>query len=109
MGSYKVQVTVKEVRGRCAAGYAPGDSFTAEGFYIAPGQSVRVCLHALGSMLTLLSPLLKGVPARQLGIDTEDDVGYAQCPDPGKPYTCRGTVAFELRREELKEEVSSLT
>ncbi len=109
MGSYKVQVTVKEVRSRCAAGCALGDSFTVEGFYIAPGQSVRVCLHALSSMLTLLSPLLKGVPARQLGIGTEDDVGYAQCPDPGRPYTCRGTVVFELGREELKEEISSLT
>jgi len=56
----------------------------------------------LASMLTLLSPFLKGVSAKVLGIGKEDDVGYVQCPDPGKPYTCGGTVVFELRREEIK-------
>jgi hypothetical protein len=53
-------------------------------------------------MLTLLSPFLKGVPARQLGIGTGDDVGYVQCPDPDGTYTCGGTVVFELRRERLE-------
>ena len=53
-------------------------------------------------MLTLLAPLLKGAPARDLGIGGEDDVGYAQCPDPGEPYTCGGTVVFELRRERIE-------
>jgi len=60
-------------------------------------------LYALASMLTQLSPFLKGVSARDLGIGGEDNVGYAQCPDPGKPYTCGGTVVFELRREKIKE------
>jgi len=27
-----------------------------------------VCIHALSSMLTLLAPFLKGVPARALGL-----------------------------------------
>jgi len=31
-----------------------------------------------------------------------DDVGYVQCPGPGEPYTCGGTVVFELRGERLK-------
>jgi hypothetical protein len=56
-------------------------------------------------MLTLLTPFLKGVSARALGIGKEDDVGYMQCPDPGEPYTCRGTVVFELKREKLSENV----
>jgi len=50
-------------------------------------------------MLTLLSPFLKGVSAKTLGISSEDDVGYVQCPDPGRPYTCGGTVVFRLVRE----------
>jgi uncharacterized repeat protein (TIGR04076 family) len=52
-------------------------------------------------MLTLLTPFLKGVSTRALGIGKEDDVGYVQCPDLGEPYTCGGTVVFELRREEV--------
>jgi hypothetical protein len=54
-------------------------------------------------MLTLLAPLLKGIPATALGIGKQEDTGYAQCPDPGKPYTCGGTVIFELKREKIKE------
>ena len=50
-------------------------------------------------MLTLPAPLLEGVPATALGIGREDDTGYVQCPDPGKLYTCGGTVVFELKRE----------
>jgi hypothetical protein len=47
-------------------------------------------------MLTLLAPFLKRVSARTLGIGRVDDMGYVQCPDPGEPYTCGGTVVFEL-------------
>jgi uncharacterized repeat protein (TIGR04076 family) len=94
---FRVRVCVSEVRGRCALGYRPGECFTVEGFYISEvGRGV--CIHALASMLTLLAPFLKGVSARTLGIGRVDDVGYVQCPDPGEPYTCGGTVVFELRR-----------
>jgi len=98
--SYRVKVRVKEVKGKCAIGYKPGECFTVEKYYIRDvGRGV--CIHALASMLTLLSPFLKGVSARTLGIGTEDDVGYVQCPDPGKPYTCGGTVVFELSRDKI--------
>jgi len=98
---YRVYITVKEVQGYCAIGYKPGDSFIVERYYISPNQNVKICLHALNSMLTLLMPLIKGISAKTLGIGKEDDIGYVQCPDPGKPYTCGGTVIFELRREEV--------
>jgi len=98
---YRVEVVVKEVRGRCALGYRPGDRFTVEKYYIAGSGGKPICLHALSSMLTLLSPFLKGVSAKELGIGSEDDIGYIQCPDPGKPYTCGGTVIFELKRSEI--------
>jgi len=101
-GGYVVEVTVKEVRGFCALGYRPGDGFVVERFYIKELRGKPVCLHTLSAMLTLLSPFLKGVSARELGIGSEDEVGYLQCPDPGKPYTCGGTVVFELRRRQVE-------
>jgi uncharacterized repeat protein (TIGR04076 family) len=78
-------------------GYRPGDCFVVERYYIID-VGKGVCLHALCSMLTLLMPFLKGVSAKVLGIGKENDVGYVQCPDLGEPYTCGGTVVFELRR-----------
>ena len=103
VSKYRVYVFVKDVRGYCAAGYKPGDMFVIERFYIEPVRGTRICLHALSSMLTLITPFLKGVSARVLGIGEEDDVGYIQCPDPGEPYTRGGTVIFELRREKIVE------
>jgi uncharacterized repeat protein (TIGR04076 family) len=97
---YRVVVRVKEVRGRCAMGYQPEDTIVVERFYIKEAGK-GVCLHALAAMLTLLAPYLKGVPATALGIGKEEDAGYAQCPDPGEPYTCGGTVIFELKREKI--------
>ena len=55
---YRVVVRAREVRGRCAIGYQPGDAFTIERFYIREAER-GVCLHALAAMLTLLAPLLK--------------------------------------------------
>ena len=83
---YCVRVCVKGVRGRCAMGYKAGDCFLAEYFYIS-NTGRAVCIHALSSMLTLLTPLLKGVSARALGIGREDNVGYVRRPGPGKPHT----------------------
>jgi len=95
---YIVEVVIKEVKGFCAIGYKPGDKFVIENYYVRSNQEKPICLHALNSMITILMPLLKGVSAKDLGIGFEDDVGYVQCPDPGKPYTCGGTVVFELKR-----------
>ena len=100
---YRIRVTVKEVKGKCALGYKTGDMFIIEQYYIEPVKQTRICLHALSSMLTLISPFLKGIPGKDLGIGKEEDVGYVQCPDPGPPYTCGGTVVFELKRETLNE------
>lgn len=93
----ELRVMVEEVRGRCAAGYKPGDEFLLRDFYVERMQDVRICLHALSSMLTLISPLLKGVPPASLGIGS-DETAHVQCPDPGPPYTCGGTVVFRLLR-----------
>jgi len=102
MTKYKIHIKVKQVHGVCVAGYKPGDEFIIEQFYIKPRQESRICLHALNSMLTLLTPFLKGISAKTLGIGKEDNIGYIQCPDPGEPYTQGGTVIFELRREAIE-------
>jgi len=75
-------MTVKEVRGLCALGYRLGDGFVVERFYIKEARGKPVCLHALGAMLIPLSPFLKGVSARELGIGPEDNVDHVQCPGP---------------------------
>jgi uncharacterized repeat protein (TIGR04076 family) len=55
--------------------YELGDCFTVEKFYV-PDAGKGICIHLLSSMLTLLSPLLKGVSARVLGIGEQGGVGY---------------------------------
>ena len=98
-GLYEVVIEVIDVRGKCAAGYKPGDKFTIKGFYIEPNEcNMKICIHALTSMMSLLSPFIHGVSARLLGIGDKDDEGYIQCPDPGKPYTCGATVVFKIKR-----------
>ena len=94
----KVIIEVVEVRGKCAAGYKPGDKIVLNGFYIVSNKSATICLHALSALMSLLSAFAHGASARDLGIGSTDDEGYLQCPDPGKPYTCGGTVVFKLRR-----------
>jgi len=57
----------------------PAGGALVERFYIK-GAGKGVCLHALAAMLTLLAPLLKGAPARALGIGKEEDTGYTRRP-----------------------------
>ncbi|HDN01622.1 MAG TPA: TIGR04076 family protein [Candidatus Bathyarchaeota archaeon] len=94
---YQVEVIVEKVRGKCPL-YRPGDSFTVEGYFIKPGRT-PVCIHAFSAMLTLLSAFSHGSSAVDLGIGSNEDVGYLQCPDPGPPYTHGGTVTFRLVRK----------
>lgn len=101
MTSYRVRVVVKEVRGYCALGLKPGDEFVIEKFYVLNRRKTGICLHALIGMTSLLLPFLKGASARELGISVDDDIGFVQCPDSGRPYTSGGTVVFELRREKI--------
>jgi len=61
-------------------GYKLGDCFTVERFHVSD-VGKGICIHALSSMLTLLSLLLKGVSAKILGIGEQDDIGRVQCPD----------------------------
>lgn len=98
---YRLKITVKDIRGECPV-YKLGDKIVIEEPKIVVEESDAICIHALASMLTMLVPLSRGVSFKELGLAKgEDEVGYIQCLDPGKPYTTGGTVIFEIRREKL--------
>jgi len=96
-------IIVKEIRGECPV-FKVGDRIVIEGPNIVPEKTDALCVHALGSMLSLVIALGRGVSFKELGLAKEEgNVGYVQCLDPGPPYTLGGTVIFEIRRERLRE------
>jgi len=99
---YRLVVTVKKVRGTCPV-FKVGDKIIIESPKIIPEKTDALCVHALGSMLSMIIALSHGVSFKELGLAVEeDDVGYVQCLDPGPPYTLGGTVLFEIRREAME-------
>jgi len=96
---HRLVLTVKEIRGRCPV-HKVGDKIVVESPKIDTAQTDTLCVHALGSMLSMLVPLARGVSFKDLGLAVEDgNIGYVQCLDPGPPYTLGGTVIFEIKRE----------
>ena len=102
MKKYRVRAKVVRITGTCPI-YKVGDEIVIDRFFIDTQKSKNVCIHALSALLSLLSAYLHGNSAIDLGIGKEENKGYMQCPDPGPPWTCGGTVLFELIREEIKE------
>jgi uncharacterized repeat protein (TIGR04076 family) len=95
----KLILTVKEIRGKCPV-HKLGDKIVVESPEIVTDKTDALCIHALGSMLSVLVPLARGVGFKELGLTgKEGNVGYIQCLDPGPPYTLGGTVIFEIKRE----------
>jgi uncharacterized repeat protein (TIGR04076 family) len=95
----RLVLTVKEVRGRCPV-HKVGDRIVVEVPKIDTANTDTLCVHALGSMLSMLVPLARGVSFKDLGLAVQEgNVGYVQCLDPGPPYTSGGTVLFEIKRE----------
>ncbi|MFQ5758214.1 MAG: TIGR04076 family protein [Candidatus Bathyarchaeia archaeon] len=96
---YRLVITVKEIRGNCPV-FSIGDRIVIETPEIVPEKTDTLCVHALGSMLSMIIALSRGVSFKELGLAREEgDVGYVQCLDPGPPYTLGGTVVFEIKRE----------
>jgi len=99
---YRLILAVKEIRGKCPV-HKLGDKIVVESPKIVTGETDALCVHALGSMLSMLVPLARGISFKDLGLArTEGNVGYVQCLDPGPPYTPGGTVIFEVKREQPK-------
>ncbi len=97
--TYHLVITAKEIRGHCPV-FKLGDKIVIESPSIIPERTDALCVHALGSMLSMIIALSRGISFKELGLAKEEgDVGYVQCLDPGPPYTLGGTVLFEIRRE----------
>jgi len=98
---YRLIITVEEIRGRCPV-FKVGDKIIVEEPEIITEKTDRLCVHAFGSMLSMIIPLSRGVGFRELGLAKEEpEVGYVQCLDPGPPYTSGGTVVFKIEREKI--------
>ncbi len=98
---YRLVVRVKEIRGKCPV-FKVGDKIVIESPHIIPQETDAICVHALGSILSMIVALSHGVSFKELGLaQKEGDIGYVQCLDPGPPYTPGGTVTFEIRRKPL--------
>ena len=98
---YRLVITVKEIRGNCPV-FNVGDRMVVESPKIVVDKTDNICVHAFGCMLSMIVPLSRGISFKTLGLATEEDEkGYIQCLDPGKPYTDGGTVLFEIRRERI--------
>lgn len=99
--TYRLVITAKAIRGKCPV-FKIGDKIVADVPKIIPQKTDALCVHALGSMLSMIVSLSKGVSFKELGLaKDEGEVGYVQCLDPGPPHTSGGTVLFEIRREEV--------
>jgi uncharacterized repeat protein (TIGR04076 family) len=95
----RLVLTVKEVRGHCPV-HKVGDRIVVDVPKIDVANTDTLCVNALGSMLSMLVPLSRGVSFKDLGLAVQEgNVGYVQCLDPGPPYTAGGTVIFEIKRE----------
>ena len=98
---YRLIITVKEIRGNCPV-FKVGDRIVMESPRIIVKKTDNICVHALGSMLSMIVPLSRGISFKSLGLTRrEEEKGYLQCLDPGKPYTDGGTVLFEIKREKI--------
>jgi len=95
----RLVITAKEIRGKCPV-FKIGDKITVETPKIVLKETDAFCVHAFGSMLSMITASSRGISFKELGLTTKDgDVGYVQCLDPGTPYTDGGTVIFEIRRK----------
>jgi len=62
-------------------------------------RSTANSVNTTAAMPMLLSAFLHGASATELGIGSQETIGYIQCPDPGPPCTKGGTVLFKLKQE----------
>lgn len=101
--TYRLIITAKEIRGKCPV-FKIGDKIAIDVPEIILQKTSALCVHALGSMLSMIVALSRGVSFKELGLAKEEgEVGYVQCLDPGPPYTLGGTVVFEIKRETMRQ------
>ena len=98
---YRLIIIVEEIRGKCPV-FKVGDKIIVEEPEIITKKTDTLCVHAFGSMVSVIIPLSRGVSFKELGLAKEEETGYVQCLDPGPPYTSGGTVVFKIEREKIQ-------
>jgi len=68
---YRLVVTVKEIRGKCPV-FKVEDKIVIESPNIVPEKTDALCVHALGSMLSMITALSHGIGFKELGLAHED-------------------------------------
>ena len=94
-----IEITVHQIRGRCPV-FKVGDKIVIDGPRIVLERTNALCVHALPVLLHYVPALEHGVKPVELDITKAEDPdhAYLQCPDPGEPFTCGGTVIFRLKK-----------
>ena len=101
--SFKLVITVEDIKGRCPA-YKKGDKVVLDrGFKFNLKETTACCMHSLGPIMPFYCALAKGVPPKMMGLASSEDRGgakaYIHCPDPCEK-TGGGTVLFSVERVE---------
>jgi len=87
---YDIKITVKSLKGNCAAGYKVGDYFYLKGPHLVAGQPKEICVYALGALIPYLTVFCR----KTLAEDWINNKKELQCPDN------INTVIFEITRIE---------
>ena len=88
---YDIKLTVKSVKGFCAAGYKPGDHFyIRDGIMVEPGEPKGICMYALPALL----PYMTAFSRKTMPEDWINSKQELQCPDN------TNAVVFSLERSE---------
>lgn len=92
-----VIIKVEEIKGSCPI-FHKNDRIVIKNAIIDLQNTDAVCIHAIHSLVHFALALREGADPEKLGLTTEGDKAYVQCPDPGPPYTLGGTVVFSIKR-----------
>ncbi|KKM10056.1 hypothetical protein SY88_15535 [Clostridiales bacterium PH28_bin88] len=84
----RVEVKVREVKGKCSAGYKVGDAFFINDPVVASDGETPLCSYAISAMLPYLSAFCRKTDE----VDWINSLKELQCPD------CKNTVTFSLTR-----------
>jgi len=85
---HKLKITVKSVKGNCAAGYKVGDYFLVEEPMIVPAKPDGLCMYAIPAFIPYLTAYYRETPSDDW-INMKQEL---QCPDS------TNTVIFGLER-----------
>lgn len=93
--SHKVRVTVKEIRGKCEAGFKAGDEILFIGDNVIKGQSEIKCIYGINAIWPLIHTLAYGgkIPKASPFYNEKEDAFVGCCPDSDNP------VIFKIKRE----------